>query len=91
MEEVPADEETTEFVIELGEDDFDSTIESHSLVLAEFYAPWSVHAIQTLSEGCKYRIFFMETSLVHNTMLCRPNTIILTLTLRYAEILFVFD
>ncbi len=41
-EEVAADEveESTEFVIELGEDDFDSTIESHPLILVEFYAPW---------------------------------------------------
>ena len=27
-------------VIELGEDDFDAAIESHPLILVEFYAPW---------------------------------------------------
>ena len=39
-EAVAADEESSEFVIELGEDDFDSTIESHPLIMVEFYAPW---------------------------------------------------
>lgn len=27
-------------VIELQEDDFDTTLSSHSLILVEFYAPW---------------------------------------------------
>ena len=41
-EEEPSgsEEETIEHVIELGADDFDSTIESHPLILVEFYAPW---------------------------------------------------
>ncbi len=39
-DEVTDGEDSTEFSIELGEDDFDSTIEAHPLVLAEFYAPW---------------------------------------------------
>lgn len=41
-EEDVANDETTEeeHVIELGEDDFDSTIADNPLILVEFYAPW---------------------------------------------------
>ena len=37
-----SEEETIEHVIELGADDFDATIESHPLILVEFFAPWLV-------------------------------------------------